>query len=470
MNEFLINGELTHRTDKTYKILRPSDGSVLASLPSASEQDVNDAVAAAKAAFESWRFMDGQEKQKLFFKWADLIEERADDFAATVSEDVGMPPEALKGECGYVAGLLRFYAGFIVTNYGDVLSAGDDHLNYVMREPLGVCVAMPAWNSPTQSPIQKMGPALAAGNTVVLRAPEEAPLGALLIAKAAHDAGFPAGVVNAIAGKGPASGQALVKHPDVRLVSFTGSAATGKAIATDCARQMKRFVMELGGKSPVVVFEDADLDKAASEAVTFAFAFQGQICCANTRLIVQRSVYNSFMQKVLERVKAYQGSLDGGRFNVGPLFNSKVFDTVCKYTEMAKRDGKLLCGGEAYQSKDGFYFQPTVVAFDDDSSPVCKDEIFGPVLAVIPFEEEADAVVIANNVNYGLASTVYSEDRGRIFRMVRRLEAGTVWANCSFQFNIHMPWGGPKDTGVGREFGKYALKPYYEEKNVWLGC
>ncbi len=468
MNDFLINGEFTHLTSETYEVLRPSDGSVLATLPSASKADVKAAVAAAKAAFGAWRFVEPGERQRLFFKWADLIEERAEAFAALVSQDVGMRPEGLVGECSYVASLIRFYAGFIVTNYGDVLSAGDDHLNYVMQEPLGVCGLMPPWNSPVQSPIQKMGPALAAGNTVVLRLPEDGPMGGLLLAKAAHDAGFPPGVVNALVGKGPESGQALVEHPDVRLISFTGSAATGKAIAASCGRQMKRCVMELGGKSPVIVFDDANLEKAAAESVDFAFAYQGQICCANTRLLVQRSVYDAFVEKVVARVKDFDGRLEAGQYNVGPLFNRKVYDTVCKYARIAKQDGTVLCGGEAYQSEGGYYFQPTVVAFEDDSSEVCKEEIFGPILSIIPFDTEADALKIANNVNYGLASTVYSEDRAKIFRMVRRLESGTVWANCNFKFNIHMPWGGVKDTGIGREFGKYALRPYYEEKNVWL--
>ena len=470
MNDFLINGELTHYTSATYEVLRPSDGSVLTTLPSASKEDVDAVVEAAKQAFHGgWRFMDPEERQKLFFRWADLVEERAESFGALVSQDVGMPAEGLAGECAYVASLIRFYAGFILTNYGDVLSAGDDHLNYVMKEPHGVCGLMPPWNSPAQSPIQKMGPALAAGNTVVMRLPEEGPMGGLLMAKAAHDAGFPAGVVNAIVGQGPESGVALVEHPDVKLISFTGSAVTGKAIAASCAKQMKRFVMELGGKSPVIVFEDADLEKAVTDSVNFAFAYQGQICCANTRLLVQRSIYDDFVDKIVEAVKGYDGRLEGGAYNVGPLFNKKVYDTVCRFTEIAKQDGKVLLGGEAYQSEDSYYFQPTVVAFEDDSSQVCKEEIFGPVLGIIPFDTEEEALTIANNVNYGLASTVYSEDRARIFRMVRRLESGTVWANCNFQFNIHMPWGGLKDTGVGREFGKYALRPYYEQKNVWLG-
>ena len=471
MKEFLINGEFKHYTDKTYEVIRPCDGSVMAVLPSASEEDVKEAVSAAREAYYSgWRLTEGAERQRLFTKWADIVEARADEIAKTVSEDVGMDEEGLRGEVSYVASMIRYYGSLSVLNYGEVLSTGDDHVNYVMREPLGVCGLMPPWNSPLQSPIQKMGPALAAGNTVVVRPPEEAPMGALQLVKAAHDAGFPKGVVNAIVGQGVASGTALVNHPDVRLISFTGSVPTGKAIAAACASQMKRYVMELGGKSPVIVFEDADMEKALEESVTFAFAYQGQICCANTRILIQRSIWDSFKDALVKRVAEHKSGLQGGAQPVGPLFNRKVYDTVSEFTEIARVDGKILCGGEPYETENGFYFQPTVVEFEDDESRVCKEEIFGPVLSLIPFEDEEEAIAISNNVNYGLASTVYSEDRKKIFRVVRRLEAGTVWAKCSFQFNIHMPWGGPKDTGVGREFGKYALQPYYEEKNIWLGA
>lgn len=467
--EFLINGEFTHNTDKTYDVFAPADQSLIASIPDASEEDVNQAVSAAKEAYYGgWRLAEGAARQALMLRWADLVEARSEEISQAVSREVGADAAGWKGECSYVAGMIRFYAGLAVLNYGDVLSMGDDHVNYVIREPLGVCGLLPPWNSPLQSPIQKMGPALAAGNTVVVRPPEEAPIGALMLVKAAHDAGFPKGVINAIVGQGPASGIALVEHPDVRLISFTGSVPTGKAIASACARQMKRYVMELGGKSPVIVFDDADQEKALEESVAFAYAFQGQICCANTRILIQRSIFDSFKKRLVEKVKAYQGGIENSTHPVGPLFNKKVFDAVTAYTEIAKNDGTILCGGEPYQKDNGYYFKPTVVEFEDDSSRVCKEEIFGPLLALIPFDTEEEATAIANNVNYGLASTVYSADRGRIFRVVRRLEAGTVWANAGFKFNIHMPWGGPKDTGQGREFGKYALKPYLEEKNVWL--
>lgn len=468
IHDFLINGEYTHATKKTYDVIRPADGSVLLSLPSADETDVNHAVEAATAALETWRFMDELERQKLFFRWADLLEERAVKIAGLVGEDAGMSRGGQLSTVEKIAAMARYYAGFIVNNYGDVFSFGDDHLNFAIKEPVGVVACMPPWNSPLEATMQKLGPALAAGNTVVLRAPEEGPCGALQVAQAAHEAGFPPGVINAICGTGAESAKALVNHPAVRLVSFTGSVPTGKAIAQSCAAQMKRYVMELGGKSPVLVFEDADLDRAAEEAATFAFCYQGQICCANTRILIQASIRETFTKKLLEKTRELDFEVDDSGLATGPIFNRKVYDTVSAYVETGKRDGTLLLGGAPLDTQSGFYYQPTIFAFEDSSSPVCQDEIFGPVLALIGFEKEEDAVAIANETSYGLAATVYSADQGCILRVARRLSAGTVWANGSFQFNIHMPWGGPKDSGQGREFGKYAIEPYYEIKNIWL--
>lgn len=468
--DFLINGAYTHATTETYNVLRPDNGSTLLTLPSASIEDVENAVSAAKAALPAWREMDEVERQRLFFRWADILEERATEISALVGDDTGMGKTGQLGTVSKIATMARYYAGFIVNNYGDVFSLGDDHLNFTMKEPVGVGALMPPWNSPLEATMQKMGPALAAGNTVVVRAPEEGPCGALFVAQAAHDAGFPAGVVNALCGEGAESAKALVNHTDVRLVSFTGSVPTGKAIAQSCAAQMKRYVMELGGKSPVIVFDDADLDKAVEEAATWAFAYQGQICCANTRILVQDTIREDFTKKLLDKVAQLDMGLDDSGKPMGPIFNQKVFDTVTKYVEIGKQDGQLLAGGAPEQTEDGYYYQPTVFAFEDTKSAVCQEEIFGPVLAIIPFKTEAEAIEIANETNYGLAATVYSEDRGRIFRVVRRLSSGTVWANCSFQFNIHMPWGGPKNSGQGREFGKYAIEPYYEIKNIWLSA
>jgi aldehyde dehydrogenase (NAD+) len=465
INDFLINGQYQHATSESYDVLRPADGSVLATLPSASPRDVAAAVAAAKAAFHgSWRRMDELQRHRLFLQWADLLEARTESIATWVAADAGTGLDGPRATVGKIAAMARYYAGFILTNYGEVLALADEHLNFVVREPVGVVAAMPPWNSPLESTMQKLGPALAAGNTVVLRAPEEGPCGALLVAQAAHDAGFPPGVINVITGGGPASGAALVDHPDVRLVSFTGSVATGKTIAQACAAQMKRCVLELGGKSPVLVFADADLTRAVTEAVDFAFCYQGQVCCANTRILIEAPIFDTVTAQIVARTRALSAP------PAGPLFNRKVFEAVRRYVEIGRRDGRLLAGGNPVESSGGFYFEPTVFAFADTRSPVCQEEIFGPVLSLIRFQTEDEAYAIANETNYGLAATIYSGSRGRILRAARRLQAGTVWANCSFKFNIHMPWGGPKDSGQGREFGKYALQPYYEEKTVWLGA
>jgi acyl-CoA reductase-like NAD-dependent aldehyde dehydrogenase len=469
--DFLINGAYHHLTTATFAALRPADGSELCRLPSASVDDVNAAVLAAQNAYAGhWRLTDGEVRQRLLLRWAEVLDERAEAIAALVAENTGTPAPGNPGGVRKIASMARYYAGLAVRNYGKVLSLGDDHVNFVVQDPVGVVAVMPPWNSPLEATMQKLGPALAAGNTVVLRAPEGGPVGALLVAQAAHDAGFPAGVINAIVGHDPASGSALVEHPAVRVVTFTGSAATGKTIARSCAAQMKRCVMELGGKSPFIVFTDADLERAVADAVTWAFAFQGQVCCANTRILIERPIREAFTAKLLAKVRALRMGLPGSPHPLGPLFNRKVFDTVTRYVELGRRDGRLLHGGAPLATEHGHYYPPTVFEFDDSRSPVCQEEIFGPVLALVPFDAEADALRIANETAYGLAATVYSGDRGRVLRLVRRLDAGTVWANCCFRFNIHMPWGGPKDSGQGREYGEYAMRPFYEEKNVWLGA
>ena len=465
---FIIDGKKTQGSKGSFEVISPRDQSILHSMPNASEADVLDAVEAAQRAFPLWRNMGGVERQKLFLAWADLIDANRDMIAAEVSAEMGVLKDDVAGTAAYIADMIRYYSGFIVTNYGDVLSFEDDHMNVVVNEPLGVIAAMPPWNSPIESTIQKCAPALAAGNTVVLRVPEEAPSGGLILAQLAVEAGFPAGVLNALAGMGPESGEVLVGHPKVRLVSFTGSAPTGKIIARTCAEQMKPVVMELGGKSPVIIFEDAQLADAIDSSVSSAFCFQGQICCATTRVLVHESILDEVVKGIAERVERYD--VGNEAFPIGPLFNDKVFHTVEKFVAQGKQDGTLVAGGRVIEREGGGrYHQPTVFLFKDDSSVVCKEEIFGPVLAIIPFSSDEEAITIANNVDYGLAATVYSENRQRIFRTIRQLESGTVWANCNFKFNMHMPWGGPKSTGIGREFGKYAMKPYLQEKNIWIG-
>ncbi len=358
ITDFLINGEFRHSTKSSFEVIRPVDGTTLCTLPSASIEDVKAAVAAAKNAFETWRFTDELERQRLMFKWADLLEERAETIAEQVAADSGTPVEGPRGTITKIATMARYYGGLAVQNYGRVLSLADSHLNFVVRDPIGVVALMPPWNSPLEATMQKLGPALAAGNTAVIRAPESGPCGALLVAQCAHDAGFPAGVVNAIVGEDPASGIALVEHPDIRLVSFTGSVPTGKAIAKSCAAQMKRYVMELGGKSPLIVFADADLDKAVADAVTWAFCYQGQICCANTRILVEESIREEFTARVVAKTKELKMGLPGSDYPLGPLFNRKVFETVSKYVEIGKIDGQLLAGGEPIETEKGFYYPP----------------------------------------------------------------------------------------------------------------
>jgi acyl-CoA reductase-like NAD-dependent aldehyde dehydrogenase len=474
--EFLIDGEFTHFTTKTYSISRPADSSRITDIPDAGAEDVNRAIAAAKDAYaREWKNYDPNEREKLFWKWAELLESRSEEIGKIEGADAGKNSLGCAKNVRWDAGLIRFFAGWINKNYGDVLEFTDTYLNYVVKEPIGVVASMVPFNGPVRAAVNKLAPALAAGNTVVLKCSDDDPLATLKVVEAAHDAGFPRGAVNVIAGKGPASGKTLVSHPDVRLVSFTGSVAVGKEILRASAEHMKRTAFELGGKSPLIVFPDADLEKAAREAVTDAFVYQGQMCCAVSRILVHEAIRKEFAELLKEYTSrytpAYPEEQTGETPTIGPLFNERQYKTVEKYVEIARKDGNLLIGGKRIvKGKFGkaYYFEPTIFEFENDESRVCREEIFGPLVSVIPFAHEDDAVQIANNVPYGLSASVWSKDLGLINRMTRRLEVGTVWANCYFAFNVHAPWGGFKESGLRKEFGKYAMEHYFEYKNIWL--
>lgn len=474
--EFLINGEFTHFTSRSYPVFRPADLSLITEVPDAGEEDVNKAVTAAKEAYyREWKNYDPVKREKLFWKWAEILESRADEIGEIEGADAGKFSKGCAKNVRWDANLVRFFAGWINKNYGEVLEFTDAHLNYVVKEPIGVVASMVPFNGPVRACVNKLAPALAAGNTVVLKCADDDPLSTLMVVAAVHDAGFPKGVVNVITGKGQEAGKALVAHPDVRLVSFTGSVAVGKEILRASAEHMKRTAFELGGKSPVIVFPDADLENAAKEAVKDGFIYQGQMCCAVSRILVHKAIrkeFNELLKKYVSRyTPAYPEEQTGESPTIGPLFNERQLRTVQKYVEIAHRDGNLLCGGKRItEGKFGkaYYFEPTIFEFEDDSSKVCKEEIFGPLISVIPFDNEEDAVRIANNVPYGLSASVWSKDLGIINRTTKKLEVGTVWANCYFAFNVHAPWGGFKESGLRKEFGKYAMEHYFEYKNIWL--
>jgi len=473
--DFFINGEFKHYTSKSYNVYAPDDLRLIAEVPDAGEKDVNEAVKSANEAYcKIWKFFDPGTREKLLWKWAEVLEKRADTIGEIAGIEAGRSGIMLADDLKWYANMIRYYAGFTTKNYGDLLEVGDGHINYVIKEPLGVVAAMVPWNSAITGAIQKLAPALAAGNTVLLRCSDEVPLATLLLGEVFQEAGFPPGVVNIIAGMGPESGIALTKHPDVRIISFTGSVPVGQAIMQTAAIGGKRCIMELGGKSPMIVFADADLEKAAQKAVEYAFIYQGQVCCAVTRIIVEKSIKDEFIKMLKENTEKYQPAYSSEISNtpsIGPLFNEKQFKQVETFFDLGKRDGKLITGGERIthgKFANAFYYKPTIFEFKNDQSEVCKKEIFGPILSVLPFDTKEEAAQLANNVEYALSSSVWSKDLYKLNWVIKRIEAGTVWVNNYWQFNFHAPWGGFKNSGMGREYGKYAMEDYYEYKNVWL--
>lgn len=472
--DFFINGRFEHRTATTYTVLRKGDLTPFMTVPDAQAEDVNAAVEAAAASQPAWRDMPVDDKMVLLLRLADGMRRRAAEFGDLHGPEVGVSrrgsAEGMKGH----AALVRYYAGLAGKTYGAVLAAEDGFLNYTVEEPLGVIATMLPWNSTIGAFTQKVPAALMMGNTVVVRAADEAPLSTLLMGEVLAEAGFPAGVVNIICGLGPTSGEALVSHPLVRAVSFTGSVPTGKAIVRAAAASLKRTVLELGGKTPFIVFPDADLQRAAETAVQFAYNYQGQICCSVARILVHREIASDFISRLLVLIAKFRPALPDDDLEppvFGPLFNEKQFQRTCHFLEVARNDGQLLCGGERLTDgrfASGYYVRPALAKLQNTSSELWEEEIFGPLATVTEFSDDDEALALANHSRFALAASVWSRDLGRLHRLCRRISAGTVWANSCFQFSHHSPWGGFKESGWGREYGAHAIRGLSDTKNVWL--
>jgi phenylacetaldehyde dehydrogenase len=477
LEKFYINGDFCHSYDRVYAVLDPADQSVIGYIPDATSADVEAAVEAAYLAFYGyWKAAPAQKRIDLLNRWADQMIVHEDEIVQAFAREGGRRPETLLGGLAGAAKRIRYYASLIGKEAGTTLAAQDDILNYTIREPLGVVAVMVPWNSTINGAVQKIAPALAAGNTVVVRCADEAPWATLLLGKTFEQAGFPTGVVNIIAGNGPEISKQLVAHPKVRCVSFTGSVGVGKQIAQASAASLKRNVLELGGKSPLILFEDTNLEKAADCAVRFAFFCQGHVCCAVSRVYIQRDKVGPFVGLVARQLERYRPvlptqSLDDGLEPIGPLFNQAQFERVEKYVALGKSLGELVAGGKRVLKPPfdrGFYYEPTVFLFPDDRNLVVREEIFGPVLSIIPFDTEEEVIKSANDSPFGLSAAVWTEDRQRLFRVINRLEVGTVWANTYMQFSDISPWGGFKDSGYGKEFGRESLDAFLQTKAVWL--
>jgi betaine-aldehyde dehydrogenase len=478
--QMLINGELVGASNgATRRILNPATGKQIAAVPEATEKDVNAAVAAAKKAFETgpWPEMTAQARGRLLFRIADLIRKHATDLAKLETENVGKPIVESEFDMNDTASCYEYYGGLATKISGQTLPVPDQAISMTLREPVGVCALIVPWNYPLMLAAWKLAPALAAGCTVVLKPAEQTPITTLefgkLLNKELSDV-LPPGVVNIVSGVGETVGAALVNHPDVDKVAFTGGTDTGRAIIKGAATSnLKKVTLELGGKSPNVFFDDADLDAAIDGALFGLFINQGEVCSAGSRILVQKSFHNKFMTALVKKAKSIKlGDPLKRETKMGPLVTADHRDKVLKYIEIGKKEGaKLVFGGKApkdTQFKNGFYVEPTIFDNVKNSMRIAREEIFGPVVCVIPFKDEEEAIKIANDTPYGLAGAVWSRDIYKALRVAKKIRAGIMWVNTMQPCYVEAPWGGYKQSGAGRELGPHGIDEYLETKQLHI--
>ena len=458
---------------RTFPVVNPADGKVLATVAEGGAEDVDAAArAAAKAASGPWGRTSARGRARVLFAIARLIRENADELALLETRNAGKPLADARDEIGLAADVFEYYAGAATKHFGETIPVGASGLDFTLREPVGVCALIVPWNFPLVIAAWKLAPALACGNTMVLKPAPETPLTALRLAELCAEAGLPDGVLNVVPGPGPGCGSALVAHPLVRKVSFTGSTATGTAIMKSAADGLKRVSLELGGKSPNVVFDDADLDLCVEKSVWSVFGNAGQDCCARSRAIVHRKVYDAFVARFVARAKKIVlGHPEKKGSQMGPLISPRQLERVRGYVESGKSQGaELLCGGTRPGGAlaKGYYLTPAVFAGAEAGMKIVREEIFGPVVTIMPFKDEAEAVRLANDSPYGLSGSLWTRDVGRVLRVTRAVQAGVISVNSSSSVHLEAPFGGYKSSGVGRELGLKALDLYSEIKNVFV--
>ncbi|KAL3420978.1 aldehyde dehydrogenase [Phlyctema vagabunda] len=472
-----INGEFVKSSNgQKLTSINPTDESEIASVYAATADDVDTAVKAARAAFKdpSWRDMAPTDRGNLMIKLSDLVDAHAETLATIETWDNGKPYSvALNEDVGEVKNTLRYYGGYADKIHGQVIDTGSAKFAYTIKEPIGVCGQIIPWNYPLAMAAWKLGPALACGNTVVIKAAEQTPLSILYFATLIKEAGFPPGVVNILNGHGREAGAAIASHLDIDKVAFTGSTGTGKEIMKMAAINMKNITLETGGKSPLLVFDDADLDQAVKWAHIGIMSNQGQICTATSRILVQESILESFTSAFTKHVK--EVSVVGDPFAEstfqGPQVTKGQYERVLGYVQAGKDEGATLAsGGEAFTkvgpSGKGFFITPTVFTGVKPSMKIYKEEIFGPFVVIASFKTEEEALEMANDTTYGLGSAVFTQDITRAHRVAKRIEAGMVWINSSNDSDFRIPFGGVKQSGIGRELGEAGLAGYCNVKSV----
>jgi acyl-CoA reductase-like NAD-dependent aldehyde dehydrogenase len=445
-------------------VLEPATEEVLAELPSAGVEETDAAVARAKAAFPAWRAIAPADRSRLLHRLANALEEHVEELARLEARNAGKPIGDARGEIGMVVDTFRYYAGAPERLLGDTIPVSGG-VDMTFREPLGVVGLITPWNFPLTIASWKMAPALAAGNTLVLKPAELTPLTAIEFERIALEAGIPEGVVNVVAGPGRVCGQRLVEHPDVAKIAFTGSTEVGRAIAASAAGTIKRVTLELGGKSANVIFADADLEAAAAAAPGAVFGNAGQDCCARSRILVERSALDRFMDALEEAVEAIRvGDPLDEQTQMGPLISAGQRETVASFVP---DDAPVAIRGSAPDGP-GYWFPPTVLAPVANTDRAAVEEIFGPVACVIPFDDEAGAVRLANDTIYGLSGSIWTRDGAKAMRVARAVETGVLSINSNTSVRVATPFGGFKQSGYGRELGPHALDAYTEVKNVYV--
>ena len=474
--KLLIGGQWVEGSGKAFETTNPATGDVLTTVSEASDKDVNQAVAAARKAFDEtagpWRKMSASERGKILWRIAEAVEKNIDELAELETLDNGKPIfESRYVDMPMVADVLRYYAGWSTKIHGETVNTFNNAFTYTLREPVGVVGAIVAWNFPLLLASWKLGPALACGNTVVLKPAEQTPLSALRFGELALEAGLPAGVLNIVTG-GPETGAALVKHPGVDKVAFTGSTSVGKEIMRNAADSLKRVTLELGGKSPNIVFADSAMDAAVKGAINGIFYGKGEVCCAGSRLFVEKKVEDEFLTKLVEYSKKLKlGDPLDPKTRLGAIVSEKQMNTVLGYIEAGKSEGaKLLAGGKraAVNGDHGYFIEPTIFGGVDNNMKIAQEEIFGPVLATLSFDDIDQVSELANKNIYGLAAAIWTNDIRKAHQLSRKLKAGTVWINTYGVMDAALPFGGYKQSGFGRELGMHAIEHYTELKTVWM--
>jgi acyl-CoA reductase-like NAD-dependent aldehyde dehydrogenase len=474
-SNLLINNEWRPSSSgKTMDVVNPATEDVVGVVASADAADVDAAVAAARAAFEGpWGRMSARERGRLVRKLADRLMARVDEIARLETLHNGKPiPESRQVEVPAAAECFEYYAGWSDKEMGETIPVKGNHLTYTLREPLGVVAAIVPWNFPLLLAAWKVAPALACGNTVILKPASQTPLTALALGEIAVEIGLPPGVLNVVTGPGTEVGQALVAHPGIDKIAFTGDTSTGKAIMRGAADTLKRITLELGGKSPNIVLPDADIDAAIRGATVGIFYGKGEVCAAGSRLLVDRSIKDEFVDKLVARTKKMvAGDPMDPKTRFGALSSRKQMDTVLEYIESGKREGAALVAGGARTdigTGKGYFVQPTVFADVRPEMTIAREEIFGPVLATLDFADLDEAIARANDTPYGLAAGVWTRDIKKAHYVARKLQAGTVWVNTYNVYDTAAPFGGYKQSGFGREMSAHAIEHYTQVKTVWV--